>query len=84
MRHCFNKVWRASSENEVIPFTSEAETESGNVVIPNLKITGNISKADKIKEECGVEKVIIGMLSPTIGTHAGPGTVGLFFIGENK
>ena len=40
--------------------------------------------ADKIKEECGVEKVIIGMLSPTIGTHAGPGTVGLFFIGENK
>ena len=53
-------------------------------MIPNLKITGNISKADKIKEECGVEKVIIGMLSPTIGTHAGPGTVGLFFIGENK
>ena len=40
--------------------------------------------ADKIKEECGVEKVIIGMLSPTIGTHAGPGTVGLFFMGENK
>lgn len=45
------RVWRASSENEVIPFTSEAETESGNVVIPNLKITGNISKADKIKED---------------------------------
>ena len=45
------RVWRASSENEVIPFTSEAETESGNVVVPNLKITGNISKADKIKED---------------------------------
>ncbi|MFR2265786.1 MAG: immunoglobulin-like domain-containing protein, partial [Clostridium sp.] len=45
------RVWRAGSENEVIPFTSEAETEGGNVVIPNLKITGNISKADKIKED---------------------------------
>ena len=45
------RVWRASSENEVIPFTSEAETEGGNVVVPNLKITGNISKADKIKED---------------------------------
>nr|WP_302633354.1 immunoglobulin-like domain-containing protein [uncultured Clostridium sp.] len=45
------RVWRASSENEVIPFNSEAETESGNVVVPNLKITGNISKADKIKED---------------------------------
>ncbi len=45
------RVWRASSENEVIPFTSEDETESGNVVVPNLKITGNISKADKIKED---------------------------------
>ena len=45
------RVWRAGSENEVIPFNSEAETESGNVVVPNLKITGNISKADKIKED---------------------------------
>lgn len=45
------RVWRSGSENEVIPFTSEAETESGNVVIPNLKITGNISKTDKIKED---------------------------------
>lgn len=45
------RVWRSGSENEVIPFTSEAETEGGNVVIPNLKITGNISKADKIKED---------------------------------
>ena len=45
------RVWRSGSENEVIPFTSEAETEGGNVVVPNLKITGNIAKTDKIKED---------------------------------
>lgn len=40
--------------------------------------------ADKIKEECGIKEVLIGILSPTIGSHAGPGTVGVFCLGENK
>lgn len=40
--------------------------------------------AEKIKAECGIKDVLIGILSPTIGAHAGPGTVGVFCFGQNK
>lgn len=40
--------------------------------------------ADKIKAECGIQDVLIGILSPTIGAHAGPGTVGVFCLGQNR
>lgn len=40
--------------------------------------------AAKLKENCGVSKVLIHMLDPVIGAHAGPGTVALFFVGEHR
>ena len=32
--------------------------------------------------EMGFEKVVINDVSPSIGTHAGPGVVGLIFYGK--
>ncbi len=40
--------------------------------------------ASKIKEEAGVEKVVISYVGPVIGTHSGPGTLALFFMGTER
>lgn len=40
--------------------------------------------AGKLKEKCGVSNVLIRILDPVIGAHAGPGTVAVFFLGEHR
>ena len=40
--------------------------------------------ANKIKEEFGVKDVLVYCLDPVIGAHAGPGTVALFFLADQK
>lgn len=40
--------------------------------------------ADKIKERLGIESFLISPIGPTIGAHSGPGTIALFFMGENR
>lgn len=40
--------------------------------------------ANLIKERLGIQNFLINYVSPTIGTHSGPGTVALFFMGEHK
>jgi len=39
--------------------------------------------ADLVKERIGID-VLINPICPTIGSHAGPGTVALFFMGETR
>lgn len=39
---------------------------------------------DRIKERFGVQKVLIHCLDPVIGSHSGPGTVALFFMGKKR
>lgn len=39
---------------------------------------------DQIKERLGIENCMINSIGPTIGTHAGPGTIALFFMGESR
>lgn len=39
---------------------------------------------DKVKERFGFENFIINNIGPTIGTHSGPGTIALFFMGESR
>lgn len=39
--------------------------------------------ADKVKERFGMD-VVINYVCPTIGAHSGPGTIALFFMGENR
>ena len=39
---------------------------------------------DMITSEFNVKDVIINNIGPVIGAHTGPGTLALFFIGENR
>ncbi|MCL2416213.1 MAG: DegV family protein, partial [Defluviitaleaceae bacterium] len=38
--------------------------------------------ADRVRTECGVKHVGLVHLEPVIGTHTGPGTCAVFFIGD--
>ena len=40
--------------------------------------------ASKLKEKYGVQDVIISYVGAVIGSHAGPGTVALFFLGNQR
>ena len=40
--------------------------------------------AAQVKAKCGVEDAFIGNLGAVIGSHAGPGTLALFFMGNAK
>ena len=40
--------------------------------------------AARIKETAGVKDVIIGPIGPVISSHTGPGTMGIFFVGEHR
>lgn len=40
--------------------------------------------AKKVKEKMNVKEVMIRILDPVIGAHAGPGTVALFYYGEHR
>ena len=37
-----------------------------------------------VREKCGVQDVFIGYIGAVIGSHAGPGTLALFFMGKNR
>lgn len=39
---------------------------------------------DMIKERFGIEKFLINNIGPVIGSHAGPGTIALFFFGNKR
>lgn len=38
--------------------------------------------ADMIRSRLGIEKFLINYVGPTIGTHSGPGTLALFYMGD--
>ena len=40
--------------------------------------------ANLVKEKCGVQEVFIGYTGAVIGSHSGPGTLALFFLGEHR
>lgn len=39
---------------------------------------------EKIHQKFGYENIVVGNIGPIIGTHSGPGTVALFYIGCDK
>ena len=39
---------------------------------------------DQVKERFGIQDFMINNIGPTIGTHSGPGTIALFFMGESR
>ncbi|MBE6959340.1 MAG: DegV family protein [Ruminococcaceae bacterium] len=40
--------------------------------------------AKYLKENCGVKEVFIGYTGAVIGSHSGPGTLALFYLGNNR
>lgn len=40
--------------------------------------------ADEVKRRFGIDNFLINPIGPTIGTHSGPGTIALFFIGDER
>ena len=40
--------------------------------------------AEKIKKEIGFKDVIIGYVGSVIGSHSGPGTLALFYLGAER
>ena len=40
--------------------------------------------ADKMKHEVGFKEVLIGYVGSVIGSHSGPGTLALFYLGTER
>lgn len=40
--------------------------------------------ADLVKERLGIKNVLINHIGPTVGAHSGPGTIALFFLGDER
>lgn len=40
--------------------------------------------AEEIRRRFGIDQFLINHIGPTIGAHAGPGTIALFFMGESR
>ena len=40
--------------------------------------------AKRLKEKCGAKEVVISYVGAVIGSHAGPGTLALFFLGSHR
>lgn len=40
--------------------------------------------ASMVREQIGVKEIVIGYIGSVIGTHSGPGTIALFFLGSER
>ncbi|MGN1084487.1 MAG: DegV family protein, partial [Lachnospiraceae bacterium] len=40
--------------------------------------------AAQVRERFGIQNILINYVSPTIGSHSGPGTVALFHMGKQR
>jgi DegV family protein with EDD domain len=40
--------------------------------------------ANLVREKFGIQDILIDYIGPTIGTHSGPGTLALFFLGSPR
>lgn len=43
-----------------------------------------VALGERIKEKFGVQSIMISPIGPIIGSHSGPGTVAVFFMGEKR
>ena len=58
---------------------------SGHVFISHGDCKGDAELlASMLKEQCGVETELITSIGPVIGAHSGPGTLALFFLGNER
>ena len=70
----FNKV----KENAIIPSQQTVFISQGDCLDDANYL------ADLLKKELNVKEVIINYVGPVIGTHSGPGTMAIFFLGNKR
>lgn len=70
----FNKV----KENAIIPSQQTVFISHGDCLDDANYL------ADLLKKELNVKEVIINYVGPVIGTHSGPGTMAIFFLGNKR
>lgn len=80
---------RKKSLRELVNRMKATLEEDTDVSLPVGVVHGNCPEeaqavADLIKEETGFTNVIINDISPSIGTHAGPGALGVIYYGKIK
>lgn len=80
---------RKKSLRELVNRMKATLEEDTDVSLPVGVVHGNCPEeaqavADLIKEETNFTNVIINDISPSIGTHAGPGTLGVIYYGKIK
>ena len=46
-------------------------------------VSGGQWLAERLKEKLGVPEVMVAQIGPIIGSHAGPGTVAVFFLDKD-
>ena len=51
----------------------------GNIVNTNAQYL-----AEKVKEKYQINTIIMNQVGATIGAHSGPGTMALFFVGDER
>lgn len=66
------KVGSYRDENDIVFISHGDSLEDAEIV------------RDMVKERFGIQNFIINRVGPTIGTHSGPGTIALFFMGESR
>jgi predicted Zn-dependent peptidase len=67
-------------------YMNEKYTGENIVVAISGKINEDDIKylADKMKKEVGFKEVLIGYVGSVIGSHSGPGTLALFYLGTER
>ena len=80
---------RKKSIRTLVERMKETLTETPDLSIPVGIVHGNCIEdaqavAELVKSEIGCTNIIINDISPSIGTHAGPGALGLLYYGKCK
>jgi DegV family protein with EDD domain len=80
---------RKKSLRTIVDRMKESLEENPDTSIPVGIVHGNCIEdantvAELVKSETGFTNIIINDISPSIGTHAGPGALGLMYYGKRK
>ena len=87
-----NKLIYALAATLLISCGGPAVTQLPQRSFPKVKLPSLIQDsaqaaeylAQQLKEKCGVKEVVISYVGAVIGSHSGPGTLALFFLGSHR
>lgn len=77
-KHALKRLAELMEENAVDPSSQTIFISHGDSVEDAEYV------ASLVRERFGVENIMINFIGPVIGSHSGPGTIALFFMGKNR